>query len=77
MTTPQTKSAKVPKVRKDILLGLRLNSALRDNFNAAVAANGLDAPDVLRSFMRSYVANPKRFRIGMFEDKSESLESTA
>jgi len=76
MTTPQTKAAKVPKVPKDIMLGLRMNSALRDNFNAAVAANGLDAPDVLRSFMRCYVANPKRFCIGMFEDRSASLEST-
>lgn len=68
MTTPQTKAPKVPK---DIMLGLRMNSALRDNFNAAVAANGLDAPDVLRSFMRSYAANPKRFSIGMVEDMGE------
>ncbi|MCA7885516.1 hypothetical protein LGM58_20240 [Burkholderia contaminans] len=72
MTTPQTKAPKVPK---DIMLGLRMNSALRDNFNAAVAANGLDAPDVLRSFMRSYAANPKRFSIGMVEDMREAMGS--
>ncbi|HDR9127192.1 TPA: hypothetical protein QDB31_004246 [Burkholderia vietnamiensis] len=72
MTTPQTKAPKVPK---DIMLGLRMNSALRDNFNAAVAANGLDAPDVLRSFMRAYAANPKRFSIGMVEDMREAMGS--
>lgn len=52
------------KEKKEVLLTLRVDKALRDTFKSVVKANDDDVAKVLRRFMRQYIKENSQKGIG-------------